>query len=190
MLDARDKIRNAENEEERCESHNRYGECPRAKVEGSNYCAMHAGHRQLRSIEKKEIYNFQKTQFLAMSKEQSIQFNKAKYDLSGELFITRALLQKYIDKIETFEDMQMHSNTITSLMDRAHKLSESILKADQKLALLMGDDDAMQITQGLLDAVHEVLSEYLKDDNDFSKAMMVIGEAFTKVLDRNADSKE
>ena len=167
----------------RCLTQTRGGQCRSKATLGSDYCADHGAHRNLKRLEKKEIYDFQRSQFLALSDENKEVYNNNKYNLSAELGVCRMMLQKYFDMVKNFDDIQTYDHKITSLIDRIAKISEAVLKADQKLGTLMSEEDAFSIAQGLLDAVHSILDEHIEDPQDFAGAMEKVNAKFVKVLD-------
>lgn len=167
----------------KCITQDSRGQCRFFAVEGSDHCERHAAHLNLKKLQKQEIYSFQRSQFLALSEEENKVYETQKYNLSAELGVCRMMLQKYMDKVVDFDTLMQYDHKMTTLVDRIAKISESVLKADQKLGTLMSEEDALSIAQGLLDAVHTILSDRIDDPAEFAKAMEETNQRFMKVID-------
>lgn len=153
--------------------------CKIRKLEGSDYCPMHGAHQQLNATAKNDLYQFQVGQYLFHNKQD---MDEHKYDLSNELGVTRVILQKHLEKITDEASLGLYNNKVNQQIDRIQKLVESCLKADQKLGTLMSEEDTVMIAQGLLDAVHDVLSSYVSNKAELATAMETMVETFKRII--------
>lgn len=179
MLKNREPVERSDSEANACAVSN----CLLKKVDGADYCQVHGAHTQINSAKKKNLYEFDRSQYIAFNKKDQANY---KYDVSEELGVTRAILQKYLDKVTDDLSLALYNNQINQQIDRIQKLVESCLKADQKLGSLMSEEDTMAIAQGLLDTVHSTLSEYIPNQHDLAKAMETLVEKFTEIIDERA----
>jgi predicted transcriptional regulator len=175
MLKTRDPVERSDSEENSCA----YSNCLLKRVDGSDYCQVHGAHTQIQSQNKKNLYDFQRSQYLAFDKKRHANY---KYDVSEELGVTRGILQRYLDKVEDDTTLALYNSQINQQIDRIQKLVESTLKADQKLGTLMSEEDTIAIANGLLETVHTVLSEHIKNQKEFSDAMKHLGKKFGEII--------
>ena len=137
------------------------GRCPNKALDGIDFCILHGGNKALQSKEKEMMYDWARTDFLKKLKNQIPRFTHGpkKYDISEELGITRIMLNEILAKCEDANDLLRYNNQINNLIDKIERLIKSSLKVDEKLSLLISQDDVIKIAQGLV----EIMQEYITD---------------------------
>jgi hypothetical protein len=131
--------------------------CHHKKVEGADYCPHHGANKQIQKQNKKELYEFQKTAFLARTIE--LAKHTEKYTLTIELGVQRSIFEQLLNKIDGFETLLRYNAQINATTQNIRNLVNDSLKLDAKIGELISKDSLIEIMQQVVDIIVEEIDD-------------------------------
>lgn len=164
MIDNGNGWKRAETDIERCHgAAPTHGQCPFAKVPGSNYCPRHGGTVALNSAAVKSAFKYRLNKFQARYEEQA--GNPTIKSLRDEIGVSRVLLEEVFNKIDTEGDgdkltMLVLLPQITGILHLIKGLVESCDKLETKFGMTLDKSQVVQI--GI--TIVNILSQHISDE--------------------------
>lgn len=142
---------------DRCQANNAYGQCPFAKIPGTDYCPGHGANQGLRRQREasRKLYNLAQwqTQLDSQTGNPNIK------SLREEIGIMRVMLQQRLDSAKTPGELMLVSGSISEMIAKIGKLVQSCHRIEKELGQLLDKSQASQLAQEMV----AVIGKYVDD---------------------------
>lgn len=147
----------------RCQSGGRTGQCPYARIEGSEYCVRHAGpNAKQKTVEKaKNAYRLSKWQ----GRVNEFAEDSEVKSLRGEIGITRMLLEEIVNQCTDTTSLMMYSGKIADLVTRIEKLVSACHRLEERTGMLLDKGAALHLAGVIVEIIAEFVSDEEAIDN-------------------------
>lgn len=160
------------------------GKCHNPKANGTQVCKKHGamGGRPPQT----GLYSGQSKESLNKKIERAATFEKS---LNDEIGLMKAVMNEVLEGLKNEESDISDSKTLLKLQttaDSIRKLMETQLKIESEQKFMLSMPDMKLIKAQIAYAVKDVLSEYIKDDNDYQEALKKVQRMLdegVKILD-------
>ena len=145
-----------EDSPDRCMSMRAGDQCPFKKLEGSDYCGMHA-RGFLKRKEKQGIKNLILTKWKAEIQTQASSSNI--FSLRDEIGVSRLMMQSILNKCETAEELMQHSQPISQLLGQTERLVSSCFKLESTLGEFLTQEQLANIAEQIIKVIGSFVTD-------------------------------
>lgn len=160
-----------------CQGTTATGQCPLEAVPNTPYCAMHNGNAVAKSQERQSLNLYRVTKYKERIREHA-DHPKIR-TLAEEIALVRILIEERLATIANSDDpnmMLLHSGPLVAMIDRVRTLLETSVKLDEKLGVLLSQEQADAFT----DTIMQILSEEIKDPDVLTRIAHRLVEAYPR----------
>jgi hypothetical protein len=155
------------------------GQCIFLAIPPGTYCPIHNGLQAVRSADKQELYNLNKTEVLIRLQQFRDHPDSAK--LTTELGVLRLTLETLLNKLNDNFELITNSAIITNLINSIEKTLSANFKLEQHM------NDLLSLTQVIIMAqsLFNIITQFVKDPD----IIETIAQEFEQIL-KNPPDKE
>jgi hypothetical protein len=148
------------------------GQCRNIKAPGSQFCLRHGGNKAAEANRKEGT----RTYMLQKWRERVNTFADSSNikSLREEIGIVRMMLEMFLNRFKDEEDLLMHFEKVTSLIDKIEKLVVSCQKLEEKTGSMIDKTTLLVICDFLVG----IVGEHVLDPD----ALNLIGEKFMDAI--------
>lgn len=178
MAEAKNYIRiERDDDPERClGKHTHLGQCGYKRMEGSEYCPLHArlGHHTLK---KQEEYNYNLTKYRA----RIAQFadNPKVKSLREEIGVLRLLLETTLNMCDTNNKLLIYSGKLADLVSRVERVVNTCNTIETKTGQLLDKSVIMTLVDSILQILIAHISEGDVLDAIGADILQLLGDKYT-----------
>jgi len=141
----------------RCQASNTRGQCLNKAVEGGTVCLVHGGNKQVISIEKKSLRNYQVAKF-QVELNRHADSPKLK-NLNEEVGLLRMMLEAQLNQCEDMGDLVLKSHLISDLVTKIERLVKSCHSLESSLGGLMDKQAILTFATKVIDVISNEISD-------------------------------
>ncbi len=151
------------NSHDRCQYVGAKGQCCIKKVQHSEYCPAHGGHKAFQAEEQKQLRNYRLGQFRSRIGELSSSDNIL--SLRDEIGILRMLIESKINNCEDTTDLLLVAGPLSDLLMKVEKVTISCSRLDMKLGRLLDKGRVLQFAQTIV----QIVSDEIENNETLEK---------------------
>ncbi len=148
---------------DRCQYIGAQGQCCNKKVQHSEYCPAHGGHKAFQAKEQKQLRNYRLAQFRSRIGELSS--SNHILSLREEIGILRMLIESKINICEDPTDLLLVAGPLSDLLMKVEKVVTSCSRLDMKLGRLLDKGRVLQFAQTIV----QIVSDEIEDNEILEK---------------------
>ncbi len=152
-----------EDSPDRCQYIMSQGQCRNKKVEHSEYCPAHGGHKAYQAKEQKELRNYRLNQFKQRITELSSSDDIL--SLREEIGVLRMLIEHRINQCTSTTDLLLVAGPLSDLLMKVERVVTSCSRLDMKLGRLLDKGKVLQFAQTMV----QIVSEEIEDNDVLEK---------------------
>ncbi len=142
-----------EDSPDRCQYIMSQGQCRNKKVEHSEYCPAHGGHKAYQAKEQKELRNYRLNQFKQRVGE--LTNSDGIFSLRQEIGVLRLLIEHKINQCTSTTDLLLVAGPLSDLAMKVERVTTSCGRLDIKLGRLLDTGKILQFAQTIIQIVSD-----------------------------------
>lgn len=167
----------AEDSPLRCQGVFKHGQCPYKRMDDELYCPMH-GPTASANQNKRKVHDFKLNNVRFRQRHDEFTASDNLKNLSGEIGLTRLLIEELMNKLEGANELLIYSDKISGLIGQSMKLAVAFQSIQEKNRDLLSKATVFTIA----DAIVNILSDHITDPDELLLMSEKINVAISSII--------